>query len=339
MHHMINTLKRIAVFFFLMAIISSDIQAQAKKQVAIIFDTDMGPDYDDAGAIAILHALADSGECRILATVGSNRSPWIAEVLSVMNTYFGRQEIPVGIVHEPAQHIAAYQKWDSLVVERYPHRVTGNAAAYDAVPLYRRLLSAQPDKSVTIVTVGFFTNLANLLASQPDSISSLDGKEMIRRKVKLLVSMAGRFDDQMGTFKEFNVVRDAPASVKVFDEWTSPILFSGFEIGARLHTGLPLVADRSVVHSPVKDIFAISIPMDPNDRNGRMSWDETAVLVAVRGPGRYFTTVKGHITGHTDGSNGWDAAGSRDAYLVQKMDVKDMEEVLNQLMMHQPVAR
>lgn len=51
-----------------------------KKQVPIIFNTDIGPDYDDIGAIALLHATADSGECKILATIASNnelRQCWI----------------------------------------------------------------------------------------------------------------------------------------------------------------------------------------------------------------------------------------------------------------------
>ncbi|GHT68779.1 hypothetical protein FACS189452_08990 [Bacteroidia bacterium] len=30
--------------------------------VSVIFDTDIGPDYGDVGALTILHALADSGE-------------------------------------------------------------------------------------------------------------------------------------------------------------------------------------------------------------------------------------------------------------------------------------
>ena len=33
----------------------------------IIFDTDMVEDYDDVGAMACLHALADEGNCEILA--------------------------------------------------------------------------------------------------------------------------------------------------------------------------------------------------------------------------------------------------------------------------------
>ena len=35
--------------------------------VKILFDTDMTTDCDDAGAMAVLHALADRGECEILA--------------------------------------------------------------------------------------------------------------------------------------------------------------------------------------------------------------------------------------------------------------------------------
>jgi hypothetical protein len=37
----------------------------ADGSVKIIFDTDMHTDCDDAGALAILHTLADKGECEI----------------------------------------------------------------------------------------------------------------------------------------------------------------------------------------------------------------------------------------------------------------------------------
>ena len=36
--------------------------------VKVIFDTDMETDCDDAGALAVLHTLADRDECEILAT-------------------------------------------------------------------------------------------------------------------------------------------------------------------------------------------------------------------------------------------------------------------------------
>ena len=111
------------------------------------------------------------------------------------------------------------------------------------------------------------------------AFSQSKAEELVKKKVKQLVSMAGRFPSG----KEFNVDRDIPASKKVIADWPTPILFSGFEIGVEILTGLPLTNNQSIQNSPVKEVFAISIPFDPQDKNGRMSWDETAVLVAVRG--------------------------------------------------------
>ena len=43
--------------------------------VDLIFDTDMSIDVDDVGALCALHALADRGEVRLLATVHNSASP------------------------------------------------------------------------------------------------------------------------------------------------------------------------------------------------------------------------------------------------------------------------
>lgn len=306
--------------------------------VSIIFDTDIGPDYDDVGAIAILHAMADSSECRILATVASNKYQGIASVLNVFNTYFGRPEIPIGVSGGNAVDMGAPQKWDSLVVANYPHKLKSNDEAEDALKLYRRILAKEPDSSVTIVTVGFLTNMANLLSSNGDEYSSLNGAELISKRVKRLVCMAGRFDDSTKTFKEFNVVKDAASAKIAYDGWPTPIIFSGFEIGVKIFTGLPLIHNAGLSNSPVKDVFARSIPMDPNDSQGRMSWDETAVLVAVRGYEKYFDVERGKIICHADGSNGWDKQGVRDRFLKIKMPLPEMEKTLNNLIMHQPAV-
>lgn len=308
---------------------------QPKKPVPIIFDTDMGPDYDDVGAIALLHAMADKNECRILATMASNKHKLVAATLSVLNTYFNRPNIPIGVVRGNAVDMGAPQKWDSLIVARYPYSIVSNESTMDATGLYRKILAAQPDKSVTIVTVGFLTNMANVLQSKPDQYSSLTGKALIQQKVKCLVSMAACFDKALMPFKEFNVMKDSAASKTAFDNWPTPIIFSGFEIGVKIHTGLPIV-NSSIVHSPVKDVFTRSIPLDPNDKNGRMSWDETAVLVAVRGYRPYFDVAKGRIVCYANGSTGWDSSGDRDYYLVHKMGVGEMEKLLDNLIMHQP---
>src|SRR5690606_21759490 len=131
-----------------------------------------------------------------------------------------------------------------------------NNEVSDAVALYRKLLASQPDNSVTIITVGFFTNIANLLKSGPDRYSPLDGKKLIAQKVRLMVSMAGGFP----TGHEFNVANDPEASCYVFTNWEKPLLLSGFEIGSKIKVGLKLIADNTIQNSPVKDVFSICIP-------------------------------------------------------------------------------
>ncbi|MBC7827219.1 MAG: nucleoside hydrolase [Chitinophagaceae bacterium] len=316
--------------------LSQKVTNTGTQPVAVIFDTDIGPDYDDVGAITLLHALADSNECRILATMASNSHSRIAAVLSVFNTYFNRPGIPIGVVKGGSVNIGASQQWDSVIVQKYPHHIQSNEDAEDAVLLYRKVLSAQPDQSVTIVTVGFLTNMANLLNSMPDIYSPLDGKTLIKKKVKKLVCMAGRFDAEMKGFKEFNVVKDAASSKIVFDQWNTPIIFTGFEIGVRILTGLPLIGGP-ISNSPVKEVFEISIPKSPKDKNGRMSWDQTAILIAVRGYEKYFQGVEGRIIGIEDGSHGWDNKGVGHIYVKEKLSVEQITSVINNLMLHQPI--
>ncbi|MEO7960153.1 MAG: nucleoside hydrolase, partial [Ginsengibacter sp.] len=84
-------MKYLAAIIFLFNTLQ--LTAQDKQPVSIIFDTDIAPDYDDVGAMALLHAFADSGEAKILATVSCNAFETTAPTLSVLNTYFKRPEI------------------------------------------------------------------------------------------------------------------------------------------------------------------------------------------------------------------------------------------------------
>lgn len=309
--------------------------AKKTTPIPIIFDTDMGPDYDDVGAITLLHAFADEGKATILATIASTNYANVAPVLSVLNTYFNRPAIPIGVPKGRAIGDKDKQHWSDTLVARYPHRIRSNAQAQDAVALYRQILAKQPNQSVTIITVGFLTNLANLLDSKPDPYSNLSGRELVRQKVKHVVSMAGKFPSG----REFNVFKDTPASAMVFANWPTPILMSGFEIGEKIHSGLPLIKNKAIQHSPVKDVFAISIPMDKQDKNGRMSWDQTAVLIGVEGYAPYYTVTSGRLTMNADGSNGWDSSVKGHQYIVEKIPVSQVEKKINGLMQHQPKKR
>lgn len=297
----------------------------------VIFDTDIGPDYDDVGALAILHAFADKGECELLATIASNNHSRIVPVLSVINTYFNRGSLPVGMVRGNSVALPAWQKWDSVLVRRYPHALRSNDQAEDAVKLYRKILASQTDASVTIVTVGFITNMANLLRSKPDEISPLDGSALVKKKVQKLISMAGAFPSG----KEFNVEKDAVSSRYAFENWPTPVYFTGWEIGAKVFSGVPLI-QSSIKNSPVKDAFQISIPKSKEDVNGRKSWDQTAVLMAVRGVDHYYSLVPGRIRCETDGRNSWDQNGAGHFYAVEKTPSEQVEKIINELMMHAP---
>src|SRR5205085_9875475 len=103
-------------------IFSCSLFAQKKQSPArIIFDSDMGPDYDDVGAITLLHAFADSGEARILATIASTKYEGVAAVLNVMNTYFKRPHIPIGVPKGYAVKQKDWQHWTDTLIGKYPH--------------------------------------------------------------------------------------------------------------------------------------------------------------------------------------------------------------------------
>lgn len=303
-----------------------------EKPVPVIFDTDMGPDYDDVGAITLLHAFADKGEANILATVASTKYENVGAVLNILNTHFKRPDLPIGVPRGEASILRDFQHWSDTLVARYPHAIKSNAETMDAVELYRKVLAQQPDNSVTIITVGFLTNISNLLQSKADQHSPLTGAELVNKKVNKLVSMAGKFPSG----KEFNVEIDAKASIYVFKNFKKPIILSGFEIGAKIKTGLPLIHNAKIKNSPVKDVFRISIPMDKEDKEGRMSWDQTAVLVGVRGHEPYYKLSCGTMVVNEDGSNAWSDKGKNHCYLIENQPASVVQKVINELMMHQP---
>ena len=314
---------------------SNQVQKRSDLPVKIIFDSDLGPDYDDVGALAFLHAMADSGKAEILATIASNKHELVAPAIDVINTYFSRPDLEIGAPKSYGANMGSSQHWADSIVAKYPHRISSTSDAADAVSVYRKILQSQPDNSVTVVTVGFLTNLGNLLKSQPDKISDLSGNVLVRKKVTKLVSMAGWFPEG----REFNIFIDSASSKYVFENWPGEIIFTGFEIGKSILTGLRLI-QSPVQNSPVKDVFRISIPLSEEDRNGRMSWDETAVLIAVYGTERFFDTKRGTISVYPDGSNSWkeDPKGKHQ-YVIQKMPVQEITKFIEDRMMHIPFTR
>lgn len=302
--------------------------ASAKQPIPIIFDTDIGTDVDDAGALAILHILADRGEAKILATMSANRSRWSAPAIDVINTYYGRGDIPIGSSKTGPDD----EKWYRDFVPKFPHDLADGRDAADAVTLYRKILAAQPDHSVTIVVVGWLTNMADLLNSPPDDTSPLDGKQLVAAKVKELVSMGGTWPNSKNE-GEYNFHMDGAAAHKVISDWPGKIMFTG--LGKDVMTGDRLMAQRSNDH-PVRAFY--SQFLKAYKVSARSSWDLIAVLYAVRGPSGYVTTVtEGQCVSQEDGTNKWIPGPAKNhGYLVYKMPQKKLAAVIEDLMLTPP---
>lgn len=302
--------------------------------VKIIFDSDMGPDYDDVGALTMLHSFADSGKAEILATMASNKYALVAPCLEVINTYYGRPAIPIGSPKTHGVNIGCSQHWADSLVAKYPHTIDSTSQAQDAAKLYRKILSTQSDTSVVIVTVGFLTNLNDLLLSQPDSISPLNGNDLVKSKVKRLVSMAGKFPEG----REFNVKEDSTSSKYVFEHWPTKVILSGVEIGEKILTGKKLISSN--IKSPAKMAYAIAIPKADEDKNGRKSWDQTAVLTAIKGASFAFSEVRGRMIVDPSGFNRWmNKADGLHSYLVFKKSPEELSDLIERHMMHEPIPR
>ena len=322
------------VAFFLLFGIHQTIYAQkTDKPVKIIFDTDMGPDFDDVGAITILHSLSAKGECEILATIASDGYPYIAPTLEVFNRYFGKADIPIGVPGDGAPSFSCSNHWNDSLVVKYLPKLKTDKDYPSATQVYRKVLAAQPDGSVVIVTVGFLSNLEALLKSGSDQYSPLSGKELVTKKVKKWVAMAGGFPEG----NEFNINQHTTASVDVINNWPTPILFSGFEIGVKIMTGNK-VATQGTKGSPVQWAYKYCLSNYENRQSeNRNSWDHTAVLCAVRNPETYFYVIgNGTFVCNPDGSNSWNAdKNSNHSFLVHKYPYQKIAHILDDLMLYE----
>ncbi|MGD9647023.1 MAG: nucleoside hydrolase [Pirellulales bacterium] len=265
-------------------------RCRAVEPVRVIFDTDMGNDIDDALALGVLHALASRSECRIEAVTISKDNRFAAPYVDLVNTFYGRPDIPLGLVRDGATpDDSRYTRETVLAIDeghpRWPRRQSPEAPPPDAVAVLRRTLAAAPDRSVVPVVVGFSTNFARLLDSPADEHSQLAGVELCQQKCRLLVMMAGMFS-LAGRHKEYNVFVDLPAAKRVFAAWPTEIVVSGFEVGQAIKFPASSI-DRDfdyVAHHPLKEAYILYQRM-PYDRE---TWDLTAALYAVRPEHGYF---------------------------------------------------
>jgi inosine-uridine nucleoside N-ribohydrolase len=306
---------------------------EKSKAVKIILDSDIGQDCDDAGAMALLHKFADNGEVEILATMFPMQDTMGAPAMDVINTYYGRPDIPIGTYKGNYQYLGKlWDHYNTKLAKSFPHDLKHGKDAPDAVGLYRKILAKQPDKSVVIVAVGPERLLADLLISGPDAYSKLSGRELVKKKVKLLSLMGAGFPKD----QEWNIKIAPDAAKLVAETWPTPIVYSGNEIGKAIRTGSRLLTETPETN-PVRASFENHPFVDKNTKD-RQSWDQTALLYAVRGAMDIWNVEsKGYNFIDETGRNEWRMDIDKDhSYLILNKPATVVQKIIEDLMVAPP---
>ncbi|HBH09322.1 MAG TPA: nucleoside hydrolase [Rikenellaceae bacterium] len=280
--------------------------AKDSEVVNIIMETDIGNDIDDALAMDLLYKYLDAGKINLLAVNINKEGTAPAEYVDILNTWYGYPDIPIGVIRGGADCENDATNYAKAVVDMKDSTGTPTFARtlkeYDTLPdahiLYRKILAEAEDESVVIASVGFSTNLIRLLETQADEYSELSGKDLVAKKVKLLVTMAGDIEDP--NLHEYNVVKDIPAAKIIFEEWPTPVVTSPFEVGIKIqYPGSSIENDFAWAgHHPVVEAYKAYQAM-PYDRP---TWDPTAILYAVEGGDWFTVSSAGNITVTEEGS-------------------------------------
>jgi len=284
----------------------------ADKPKKVIFETDMCLDVDDVGALALLHALADNNEAEILAVCYNEAHHYAASAIDAINTWYGRGKIPIGIFKGEfdAPDYSQYLE----TISNYPNDIKENEVP-EAIEVYRNALKNQPDKSVTIISVGFLNNLSKLLREEP---------ELIAAKVKELVLMGGVSNDGFN-FSRHNLNVE---SEYIFKNWPTPLVIS--QQGGNIITGIPL--QNAPNENPVRAAY---FQFFHNCYCDRPSWDPLTVLYAVRGTSDYFKMIdKG--TGRLSNGYSYKMKQNWRSYLETVLPNSDYEDIINRLMLKPP---
>jgi hypothetical protein len=318
-------------------------QSEIKQPVKIIFDTDIAYDWDDVGALAVLHGLANLNEVKILGIVTSTSDSesriYAPQCIDIINTYYNRPNIPIGVCSPVGVDAEAVYTKDLVLNYGFSSNVETNNVM-SAVELYRKILSNQPDTSVVILTVGILTNLKDLLKSGPDQYSNLNGVELIKQKVKRWVAMGGTYPE--GESSNFD--GDKTTASYVVDYWPGEVLFVG-NGSFNFYTGSSLL--NTPTNNPVRIVYELMQKKHNNKSIEHGSADLAATVAAIRNPSLYWdiqTSGKVSITYY--GEDGWQSYTKwkkkyhgKHSYLINGSEKTNiLKPLIEQLMSAPPVS-
>ncbi len=321
MKHVLQWLT--VALFALCPVCPAQATAEATSRPVVIFDTDMGSDVDDAGALAVLHRLADLGEVELAGVVfSSGKNRFGVGVCDAINTWYGRGDLPLGQyqrddVGDPSN---LYSRQIATATNVYHHDVIDRAP--DLVSVYKAVLRSARDGSVTILTVGHPHGLVWLMRDA-------EGAALVRTKVARWVAMGGT-PEQPG--RDWNLGENGVGAYmdELLSVWPTEVFFS--PVGETVITGnrkLP----ASPVNNPVREAYRL---WNNALEKGRSSWDQVAVLYAVR---PHLFEVQHGTMRHVSGTHVvWDpkATQSKHHRVLPRLSDSALAEMIEDLMAQPP---
>jgi len=336
-----NFFKIAGLAFLAFALLYGCSQQNIKRPLKVILDTDFGDDGDDLLSLMMLHYMQDRGECEIVAIGQANSNKESPLAIDVVNTYYGRPNIPIGIVKTPIHGIA--NQYSSFLIDNYPNLYDLNIDNVpDVIDVYRRALVKAEDNSIVFVVIGFKKNMKDLLKSPADDISPLTGAELVAKKVKFVSDMGGWYRKSTGLENEppFNFGMINGVSKYYIENWPTPMLFTGGttkEIGLakklrKLNTPTGRAIDYKLSHDggwgkKIEEVQA--------------GFDCVSTLIAVRGPEEFFNVKKGcnelDSLGYNTFNYDKDCGHSHIDCIERKMSFEKITDLIEDMLITEPM--
>ncbi len=297
----------------------------------MIIDTDLSLYWDDATAVGMANVLQQRGKVEILGVMSDIRSTVAVAAIDAIDTAYGHSRIPVGAVSDSRANTVP-AGYSAQLIRRLPHAVGSSADAPGAVSLYRRVLTGQPDHSVTIVAIGAYTNLAGLLRSKPGQGSPLDGRALIATKVRDLVIEDGLFPGGAPvplTNSRYDVA--SARAVVTGAQWPTPIAWVDGSTGINTKVG-GMLCSATPHDNPMRIVFDALFGCGPPTDG---DWDGPTILYAIGGRQGLFSESGqgGSAVMNAQGGLSWETDSRRhhDVY-VHVVDQEDLNHRIDELL-------
>ncbi len=350
--------QKMLVAVVLLLLLSQVVHAQHR----VILDTDPSSDPDDVGCMAMLHTMASRGECEILAIINSIDHQEASLSISAINQFYGRSAIPVGDYKAYEHQAASKDLYSYMISQDYPRSLKNHGDAIESVRLYREILASAEAKSITIIVIGTMHNFFALLQSKACEFSQLDGQDLVREKVEVVVTMGGNFIDGRGLDRTnwggavelcsytawscLNPERNRMCRF-VLENCPAPFVASGWEVGCgdyhnagrgNVMTGqqLKTLPADHIVRRSYEYHFAKRGGSDKIDRHSN---DQCALLYAIRGTGEnYQAFLHGDIDLSEEGVCTWtDTKDRQQGYIQKARDPEAIAQEIEELMLGEVV--